>query len=130
MITLVHCKKHPFDIYIGRKNGKLQESKWKNPYIIGIHGNRDTVIMRYEGYIVRVPELMNSLHELHNMTLGCWCAPLDCHGRILRELFEKHVQVENGIVVSQDVFCDQCALPVDCISNGKPCCRNYHTVKE
>lgn len=90
-MKLVHCKKEAFDIYIGRKNGKLEQSKWANPYVIGIHGTR---------------------HELNGKTLGCWCAPLSCHGEVLVELFNRHVQTKEGVLVSQDVFCNVCASPV------------------
>ena len=124
-MKLVHCKKEAFDIYIGRKNGKLEQSKWANPYIVGIHGNREKVIQKYSLYIRKVPELMNSLHELNGKTLGCWCAPLACHGSILIELFNKHVQVKNGIV-TQDVFCNVCAEPVVFESHLGSCCINMH----
>ena len=35
---VVHCKREPFDIYIGRP------SKWGNPFVIGRDGNREQVI--------------------------------------------------------------------------------------
>ena len=35
---VVHCKRAPFDIYIGRP------SKWGNPFVIGRDGNREQVI--------------------------------------------------------------------------------------
>ena len=35
---VVHCKRAPFDIYIGRP------SKWANPFVIGRDGNREQVI--------------------------------------------------------------------------------------
>ena len=38
---VVHCKREPFDIYIGRP------SKWGNPFVIGRDGNREQVIEKY-----------------------------------------------------------------------------------
>lgn len=77
MTSVVHCKKSKYDIYIGRP------SKWGNPYEIGKDGTREEVIAKYEQYLLSSPHLLNSLHELHGKILGCWCAPLPCHGEIL-----------------------------------------------
>jgi hypothetical protein len=83
----------------------LPQSKWANPFVVGFHGTRDEVIAYYREWVKSKPELMNSLHELYGKTLGCWCAPNnDCHGKVLSELVQKHVQVENGEVVSWDFF--------------------------
>ena len=46
---IVHCKKSPYDIYIGRP------SRWGNPYKIGPDGDRDTVIEKYKGDYRRLP---------------------------------------------------------------------------
>jgi hypothetical protein len=81
-IKIVHNKKHPYDIYIGRG------SKWGNPFIIGKDGTREEVIESYREWIQTKPELLSSLNELKNKTLGCWCAPKGCHGDILKELAE------------------------------------------
>jgi len=40
----------------------------------------------YESWIVKQPELMYSLHELHDKRLGCWCKPKKCHSDILLKL--------------------------------------------
>jgi len=91
MTTVVHCKKEPYDIYIGRP------SKWGNPFKIGRDGNRSVVIEKYREYVLSRPDLMSSLHELKGKRLGCWCVdkPIDhirkskhCHGEILLELIE------------------------------------------
>ena len=77
---VVHCKRDKYDVYIGRP------SKWGNPFSIGKDGNRDEVIEKYREWIVKQPELMNSLGELKGKVLGCWCKPLACHGDVLLEL--------------------------------------------
>jgi hypothetical protein len=74
---VVHCKRNPFDVYIGRG------SKWGNPFKIGIDGNRFDVINKYLFYILNKPDLLYALHELEGKVLGCWCAPKFCHGHIL-----------------------------------------------
>jgi len=80
---VVHCKKSPYDVYIGRP------SKWGNPFSIGKDGTRKEVIEKYREYLLHNEELMKSLPELKGKVLGCWCAPLACHGEVLAELANK-----------------------------------------
>ena len=81
---VVHCKKEPYDIYIGRP------SMWGNPYQLGIDGNRDVVLALYKTYIYtklkQMPDFALRIKTLRGKTLGCWCSPLPCHGDILAEL--------------------------------------------
>ncbi len=79
---VVHCKKEPYDVYIGRP------SKWGNPFSIGKDGTRDEVIEKYLQYVLGNDELMDALPELQGKVLGCWCKPLTCHGDILVDLCE------------------------------------------
>lgn len=85
MLTrIVHLKKEPYDVYIGRP------SKWGNPYS---HkegtlaefkvANRAEALEKYEKYLLENETLYNSLIELKGKTLGCWCKPNKCHGDIL-----------------------------------------------
>lgn len=82
------------NVYIGRggviifnnKRFPYGNSKWHNPFKIGIDGDRDAVIDKYERYIKSKPELINSLHELKGKNLGCWCYPEKCHGDVLKKL--------------------------------------------
>lgn len=76
---VVHCRRAPFDVYIGRP------SKWGNPFAIG-PDSRAVVIEKYRAWIVTQPELMAALDELRGKTLGCWCSPQACHGDVLVEL--------------------------------------------
>lgn len=82
---VVHCKKEPYDVYIGRP------SKWGNPYQIGPHGSREMVIERYRTYILTNTRLLADLNELKGKTLGCWCHPQGCHGDVLAELADTMV---------------------------------------
>ncbi|NOT86462.1 MAG: DUF4326 domain-containing protein [Methylococcaceae bacterium] len=72
-------KKEKYDVYIGRG------SDWGNPYPIGIEGNRDEVIRKYQydfdrGYLKSSKE---QLLKLRGRTLGCHCKPAACHGDVL-----------------------------------------------
>lgn len=77
---VVHCKKSPYDVYIGRG------SKWGNPFVIDQDGTREEVIAKYAEWIKTQPELIASLPELHGKILGCWCSPKPCHGDILKRM--------------------------------------------
>lgn len=75
---VVHCKKEKYDIYIGRP------SKWGNPFVVGVDGDRDMVIAKYEEWINARPYLIAmAKQELKGKILGCWCAPKKCHGDVL-----------------------------------------------
>ena len=93
--SVVHCKKAPYDVYIGRP------SKWGNPFThkqdgktLAKHivGSRDEAVQAYREWITNGDgkHLMNDLHELKNKVLGCWCHPQSCHGDVLSELVTKH----------------------------------------
>jgi hypothetical protein len=77
---VVHCKREPFDVYIGRP------SIWSNPFEIGKDGSRRKVIQRYRNYLLGNPELLALLPTLKGKVLGCWCAPQECHGDVLADL--------------------------------------------
>ncbi len=79
-MTVVHCKRTPYDVYIGRP------SKWGNPFVLGRDGNRDEVIALFEAWIKTQPHLLAALPELRGKVLGCWCSPKPCHGDVLVRL--------------------------------------------
>lgn len=82
MTKVVNLRRERYDVYIGRG------SKWGNPFAIGIDGTREEVIDKYENHLLNSPELMNSLYELKNKVLGCYCKPLPCHGDVLIKYIE------------------------------------------
>ena len=100
MGRVVHVRKDPFDLYIGRG----RNSTWGNPFKIGDpHPESGEPIVRgeaielYKEWIVRGDGrwLLGHLGELEGATLGCWCAPkggvtehdpLLCHGQVLLKL--------------------------------------------
>ncbi len=84
---VVHCKKEPFDVYIGRP------SKWGNPFSHLSNtlaqyrvSTREEAVQSYEEWIRQQPELMAALPELKGKVLGCWCSPQSCHGDVLARL--------------------------------------------
>jgi hypothetical protein len=79
--SVVHCKREPFDVYIGRP------SKWGNPFKIDSVHSRADVIELYRSWLKSNPKLLASAKvELKGKTLGCYCAPLPCHGDVLLEV--------------------------------------------
>jgi hypothetical protein len=71
----------PAAVYIGRP------SIWGNPFVIGPHGDRATVIAKYRDWLMAQPELVaQAKAELAGKDLVCYCAPLPCHGDVLLEV--------------------------------------------
>ena len=79
---VVHLREELYDIYIGRP------SKWGNPFVIGKDGTREEVIEKYRRWLQTRPSLLKDLHEIKGKRLGCFCAPLPCHGDVLVALDE------------------------------------------
>ena len=77
---VVHCKREPYDVYVGRP------SKWGNPFQIGRDGTREEVIACYRDWVQAQPALLVEIPTLRGKTLGCWCAPNQCHGDVLAVL--------------------------------------------
>lgn len=80
---VVHCKKEPYDVYIGRPG------KWGNPIILYDERDREKIIELYIEWI-DLPEqkqLKKDIKkELKGKILGCYCSPKLCHGHILAEI--------------------------------------------
>ena len=84
---VVNIYKEEFDVYIGRANPRLNlpESPFYNPFHIGKDGSRDDVCDKYEERLREHPDLIKRVRkELKGKVLGCYCAPLRCHGDLLR----------------------------------------------
>lgn len=113
---VVNLKHERCDVRIDRT------SHWGNPFVIGKDGTRDQVIEKYRDWIC-APEQRHMVRYarqvLAGKTLGCWCAPLPCHGDVLLELAntpwcEKcEAPIETGMMA---LFCplgEQCAMRPD-----------------
>lgn len=85
---VVHCRKAPYDVYIGRPNPRIKgDGAWGNPFKLDRDGDRDTVIARYREWLIGQPALVaRARAELRGKVLACWCAPLACHGHVLAEV--------------------------------------------
>ena len=77
---VVHCKKEPYDVYIGRP------SIWGNPFAINSTMTQETSLAEYKEYLMNNSGLLGRIKELRGKILGCWCHPKPCHGDILAEL--------------------------------------------
>lgn len=103
---VVHCKKHSYDIYIGRSADKRSHEHFGNPFshktgtqAFIIVESREKAIEAFrkwltgEDWTTLRPEqrkwILDNLHTLKGKTLGCWCKPQSCHGDVLIELANK-----------------------------------------
>ena len=83
---VVHCKRSPYDVYIGRPG------PFGNPFEIGKDGTREEVVEKYAEWVLTQPELLAIIKtELKGKVLGCWCAPKLCHGDILIEIVNEQM---------------------------------------
>jgi hypothetical protein len=82
---VVNLRQEKFDVRIDRT------TKWGNPFIIGKDGDRDEVIAKYREWVVEQPALMESLGELDDKSLGCFCKPEACHGDVLADLVNRRL---------------------------------------
>ena len=80
---VVNLKEERYDVFIGRG------SIWGNPFRITTKKNREDVIAEYEVYIRQNKTLMGQLGDLRGKKLGCFCAPMSCHGDVLVKLIEE-----------------------------------------
>lgn len=85
---VVHCKRAPFDVYVGRPG------PWGNPFshqagTLATYklATREDSIIRHRAWFMSQPELVErAKRELRGKVLGCWCAPRACHGDTLAEV--------------------------------------------
>ena len=98
MIRVVHVRKAPFTLYIGRAFKEFPASKWRNPYTAARFGHFNCLRM-FEGYARK--HLWDDLHELDNQTLGCWCKPKACHGEVLKRLREEQINAIRSTTVPE-----------------------------
>ncbi|MET1083294.1 MAG: DUF4326 domain-containing protein [Burkholderiales bacterium] len=92
MTRVVHCKKEPYDVYIGRHHAGVPRKDWGvwgNPFALKSEADRARVLADYRAWLMDQPELLRKLHTLKGKKLGCWCHPKPCHGDVLAELADK-----------------------------------------
>lgn len=68
-------------VYCGRP------SKFGNPFIKGVDGNRKEVIQKHKEWFLSNDSLkVAAKRELKGKNLICWCAPKSCHCDIILEI--------------------------------------------
>lgn len=78
---VVHHRRATFEVYVARPG------KWGNPYQMGVDGSREEVIAKYRAWLLSQPKMVAAAKaELKGKVLGCFCAPLACHGDVLAEV--------------------------------------------
>jgi hypothetical protein len=85
---VVNVRHEACDVYIGRALRNWPASPFANPFRIGPGRSREQAIEQYRAYLAGRSELLAALEGLRGKRLGCWCAPLACHGDVLTELLE------------------------------------------
>ena len=64
-----------------------RRTKWGNPFMVGVHGNREQVIELYRADLwrrIRAREVsLEELAAIASCWYACWCSPLPCHGTVL-----------------------------------------------
>jgi len=102
MTKVVNIYKEKYDIYIGRP-GKNQDGYFGNPVALGklcpicqnTHIDRGSTLPCYKKYfesrLQNDNEFKSRIFTLRGKTLGCFCAPLPCHGNVIAEYLENHI---------------------------------------
>lgn len=77
-----YWKQDPNFVYIGRP------SIFGNPFIVGLHGDRETVINLYRDSLT--PSFKELIREqCKGKILGCYCKPKACHGDVILEVINE-----------------------------------------
>lgn len=83
---VVNLQNHTYDVYIGRDEND-DPGEFGNPFIIGVDGDRETVLQKYKiyfaGRIKADPVFKRKVRELKGKKLGCYCKPEKCHGDVI-----------------------------------------------
>jgi hypothetical protein len=78
-------------LYIGRPMSGFIGSAFANPFKLrrgASHDERMECLAGYREWLIGRDDLMSLVPNLRGHRLGCWCAPLPCHGHVLKELAE------------------------------------------
>lgn len=95
MTKVVNIYKAPFDVYIGRA-GKGQDGYFCNPFPLIKGEERSAIIKRYSQYfhkrLLEDSVFKERILSLEGKTLGCFCHPQSCHGDVIAEYLNNHLQ--------------------------------------
>lgn len=102
---VVNIRNSPYDVYIGRGDG--ERGYFGNPFILGRDGDRETVVAKYKTFFAlrmeQDPEFAKKIKQLKGKKLGCFCAPLACHGNVIANYLN---------------FDDEASMNVGCIGSA------------
>lgn len=84
MTRVVHVRKAPYDVYIGRQWAEFPASPFGNPFHIG-GKTREDVLLEFADYWYAAENkwLRDLSLGMAGKVLGCWCKPKACHGGII-----------------------------------------------
>lgn len=105
---VVHVKEAPYDVYIGRANGQLPESRLHNPWKVGEDGTLEQCVEKFHERLMASPDLIAAAQALKGKTLSCWCKSRGqltrlCHGDVIAAVAEGRPWV-TPTAVQQDLF--------------------------
>jgi hypothetical protein len=64
-----------------------RNSRFGNPYKLGVDGNLAEVTRLYVNYLLANPALIENIKKnLKGKSLACWCRPSPCHAELLLKL--------------------------------------------
>lgn len=114
---VVNIHTHPGDVEVFC----ARPSVWRNPYVVGVDGNKEQVLELFVERLRRFPALVRAARKhLYGKRLGCYCAPKACHCHIWALVVEgcepEHIDVIDLIRVHGAV--DRVTPPV--IASLKP----------
>lgn len=67
----------------------MRGSRWGNPFIIGVDGDREEVVCLFEQYAMwRLCIQPEWLSPLEGKDVMCCCAPKKCHGDVIVNILE------------------------------------------
>lgn len=64
-------------------------------------GEREAVVARFREWIMQCPDLLRMVRrQLRGKTLGCWCAPRECHADVLASIAaDESISAEDPVLV-------------------------------
>jgi hypothetical protein len=79
--------------YVGHAGSRHEwpASPFANPFYREAKQDRQGAVVRYAAWLASQPHLLRRIAdgELTGRALGCWCAPLACHGDVLAAMAGK-----------------------------------------
>lgn len=101
-------------VYVGRP------SKFGNPIHLQSERGRESVLQRYEDWLMTQPELLAAARaELRGKDLVCHCAPKPCHADILMRIANVHDEVETEQEIEQRMRLTETLRDCACDGTGE-----------